>query len=75
VVHQHVFCLDAPASTNSPTKIIGPDNPMCSREHKGTYAESSVRPLRRRAARIDRPARVRIRRRNPWTFARRRLFG
>ena len=34
-----------------------------------------LRPLRRRAARIDRPARVRIRRRNPWVFARRRVFG
>jgi hypothetical protein len=31
--------------------------------------------LRRRAARIPRPARVRIRRRNPWVLARRRLFG
>ena len=39
------------------------------------YAESSARPLRRRPARIARPARVRIRRRKPWVFARRRLFG
>jgi hypothetical protein len=31
--------------------------------------------LRRRVDRIARPARVRIRRRNPWVFARRRLFG
>jgi hypothetical protein len=38
-------------------------------------AESFARPLRRRAERIARPARVRIRRRNPWVFARRRLFG
>lgn len=38
-------------------------------------AESSARPLRRRPARIARPARVRIRRRKPWVFARRRLFG
>ena len=34
-----------------------------------------LRPLRRRAARIDRPARVRIRRRKPCVFARRRVFG
>lgn len=34
-----------------------------------------ARPLRRRAPRIDRPARVRMRWRNPCTFARRRLFG
>lgn len=38
-------------------------------------ADSSERPLRRRAARIARPARVRIRRRKPWVLARRRLFG
>lgn len=38
-------------------------------------ADSAPRPLRRRAARIARPARVRIRSRNPWTRARRRLFG
>ena len=38
-------------------------------------AESSVRPLARRAERMARPARVRIRRRKPWVFARRRLFG
>jgi hypothetical protein len=36
---------------------------------------SCSRPLRRRAARTARPARVRIRSRKPWTFARRRLFG
>ena len=38
-------------------------------------AESSERPLRRRAARMARPARVRMRRRKPWVLARRRLFG
>jgi len=38
-------------------------------------ADSAPRPLRRRAARMARPARVRIRSRNPWTRARRRLFG
>ena len=34
-----------------------------------------LRPLRRRADRIARPARVRIRRRKPCTLCRRRLFG
>jgi hypothetical protein len=34
-----------------------------------------LRPFRRRAARIARPARVRIRSRNPCVFARRRVFG
>ncbi len=34
-----------------------------------------MRPLRRRAATIARPARVRIRTRNPWVLARWRLLG
>ncbi len=38
-------------------------------------AVSLARPLPRRADTMARPARVRIRRRNPWTRARRRLFG
>ena len=38
-------------------------------------AESSERPLARRAERMARPARVRMRRRKPWVLARRRLFG
>jgi hypothetical protein len=38
-------------------------------------ALSRSRPLRLRAARTARPARVRIRSRKPWVFARRRLFG
>ena len=33
------------------------------------------RPLARRAERMARPARVRMRSRKPWVFARRRLFG
>lgn len=40
-----------------------------------TQAVSFSRPLRRREAMIERPARVRIRRRKPWVLARRRLFG
>ena len=38
-------------------------------------AVSERRPLRRRPVTMARPARVRIRNRNPWTLARRRLFG
>ena len=38
-------------------------------------ADSSLRPLRRRLDRMARPARVRIRSRNPCVLARRRLFG
>ena len=39
------------------------------------YAVSERRPLRRRFDTIARPARVRIRSRNPCTRARRRLLG
>jgi len=42
---------------------------------RGSQAESSARPLRRRAARMARPARVRMRSRKPCVLARRRLFG
>src|SRR3954467_9350542 len=46
------------------------------RWHPGVAQTASLlRPLRRRADRMDRPARVRIRRRNPCTLWRRRLFG
>jgi hypothetical protein len=38
-------------------------------------ALSRSRPLRLRAARMARPARVRMRSRNPCVLARRRLFG
>lgn len=40
-----------------------------------TQAESFARPFWRRAARIERPARVRIRRRKPCFLERRRVFG
>jgi hypothetical protein len=43
------------------------------RQHRQTLTRA--RPLRRRAARIARPARVRMRSRNPCVFARWRLFG
>lgn len=50
---------------------LGPAN----RAQRMRQAEISARPLRRRAARMARPARVRMRSRKPWVFARRRLFG
>lgn len=40
-----------------------------------TQADSSARPLRRRAARMARPARLLIRARKPWVRERRRLLG
>jgi hypothetical protein len=45
------------------------------RDPRTTQADNSARPLRRRAAMMARPARVRMRNRNPWVLARRRLFG
>jgi hypothetical protein len=50
-----------------PERALAPDAP--------DQADSLARPLARRALRIARPARVDIRCRNPWRFARRRLFG
>lgn len=55
-------------------------HPVGRRQHgdtrrPGYYAESSRRPLRRRAATMARPARVRMRSRKPCVLARRRLFG
>src|SRR6185503_10293206 len=42
---------------------------------RADQADSSLRPLVRRAARMARPARVRIRSRKPCVLARRRLLG
>ncbi len=50
--------------------------PMGGRQHdRRRQADSSARPLRRRAAMIARPARVLIRWRKPCVLARRRLLG
>ena len=54
---------------------MGIDRPASHRCGTDAQADSSSRPLRRRPARIARPARVRIRSRKPWVLARRRLFG
>ncbi len=61
------------AASHRPLEIGGTGQAMRRRKH--AQADSSVRPLRRRAARIARPARVRMRRRKPCVFARRRLLG
>jgi hypothetical protein len=45
------------------------------KQRDAAQADNSLRPLRRRAEMMARPARVRIRNRNPCVFARRRLFG
>ena len=50
-----------------------PPQPIGRRQHG--QADSRLRPLARRPARIARPALVRIRSRKPCVLARRRLFG
>ena len=52
---------------------VGRSPPTCLPE--SAQADRRARPLARRAARIARPARVRMRSRKPWVFERRRLFG
>jgi hypothetical protein len=61
-------------------KVLTEPQTRGSRQHgvprrQSNQADSVSRPLRRRAAKMARPARVRILSRNPWVRARRRLFG
>jgi len=60
-------------------KILGATHSQRSRQHASgstnAQADRRLRPLRRRAEIIARPARVRIRRRKPWVRLRRRLLG
>ena len=70
----------AGTGSDSGSELGGPPHTRGRRKHEGPcpengQADSRSRPLRRRAAMIARPARVRIRRRNPCVLARRRLFG
>jgi hypothetical protein len=68
------------AATHDDTKVLTAPHTRGSRQHgaprrRPNQADSVSRPLRRRAPKMARPARVRMRRRNPWVRARRRLFG
>jgi hypothetical protein len=63
----HPVCVQ-----RSPLRV---DTPDLGGAHGPAYADRRARPFRRRAARIDRPALVRMRKRNPWRFARRRTLG
>ena len=71
---------DEPGPACSPTlpghqpKVIATGQ-SCRRGEHASQADRRLRPLLRRAARIARPARVRMRSRNPWVRDRRRLFG
>ncbi len=63
-------------ATHCARKVDGlPQSVACGKHAPGSQAESFSRPLRRRPARIARPARVDIRRRKPCVRARRRLLG
>lgn len=72
VCHQVLGTHTDPGSEDS-SELLAAADPVCFSEH--AQAEISERPLRRRAARIERPARVRIRRRKPCFLARLRLLG
>ena len=72
VCHQ-MFRAHTDASFEDSLEVDAAADPVSRGDH--TYAETSARPLRRRAARIERPARVRMRRRKPCFLARLRLLG
>ena len=85
-MHDQSGCPRASGTTASTTAKDGGElgrltKPVTLRQHGpslngGTpQAVSFSRPLRRREATMLRPARVRIRRRNPCTLERRRVFG
>lgn len=76
-VDHHVSATVPATGPGDRREFRGRPQAVRGRQHasRSIQADSSVRPLRRRAARMARPARVRIRSRNPWVFARRRLFG
>ena len=65
-----------PAGAQGRGDIGSAGQPVTPGQHRSTVqTDRRLRPLARRAESTARPARVRIRRRNPWVFARRRLFG
>ena len=82
-MHDDAAGPSAHSVTHDGREIDRAAHPVRCREHgrtdcasaAGAQADSSRRPLRRRAAMIARPARVRIRSRKPCVLARRRLFG
>ena len=68
--------LDAREPRRTTLRISVPDVSLCATGSTApSYAERRARPLPRRLARMERPARVRIRKRKPCVLARRRLLG
>jgi hypothetical protein len=74
-VDHKVTTASPAASAQGGRELVPPSHALAGPEHGGDQADRRARPLARRADSTARPARVRIRSRNPWVFARRRLFG
>ena len=76
-VHHDRWARGPRPSTNGGGELARPLESVRRRKHRSglVQADNSERPLRRRALKIERPARVRIRVRNPWVRLRRRLLG
>ena len=73
-VHDEGITTDSPSPAEDGGEILATAKSRGGGQHAG-QADRPERPLRRRAARMARPARVRIRNLNPCVFARRRLLG
>jgi len=65
------------AAADRSLEVLPPPQPVSGGQHEYTGAQAvrRPRPLARRAEMIARPARVRMRSRKPWVFARRRVLG
>ena len=84
-MHDQGSTTRPPARTHGAPEGIAVAQPLIDSEHGAVPMMSGMsalaqtarllRPLRRRAEMMARPARVRMRRRNPCTLWRRRLFG
>ena len=79
-VHDQGSTTRPPARTHGAPEGVAVAQPVVGGEHgdlMSALAQTArlLRPLRRRAEMMARPARVRMRRRNPCTLWRRRLFG
>jgi hypothetical protein len=80
-VDYHVWPAGAATAPNGQREVSTPPHPVPGRQHderrsdRAGQTETRARPLRRRADRIARPARVRMRSRKPCFLWRRRLFG
>lgn len=77
-VHNNSRLRGSNTAPHCETELRRPSHPVFGRQHCAFPWFQAVRvprPLRRRAVTIALPARVRMRRRKPWTLARRRLFG